>query len=76
MLKMGYKDGAKVTYECTKRATAELAMANIEQLLKIALSATDEHIENHFGGETCLLDCIERYMDIYDWATEDEDEVD
>ena len=64
--------GERMTYSCSKKSIAELALANIEMILQIALADPDQHIDEHFDGEKGLLDCVERYMEIYDWATEDE----
>lgn len=64
--------GETTKFECTKEAVATYALANVEMLLQIALGNSDEHIEKHFGGEQGLLDCIERYILIYDWATFEE----
>ena len=49
-----------------KKSQIELVNKNISQLLYIALYNTDEHIENHFGGEIELLQVINGYIDLLD----------
>lgn len=49
-----------------KKSQIELVNKNISQLLYIALYNTDEHIENHFGGEIELLRVINGYLDLLD----------
>lgn len=53
-------------YSTDKNVQIDLVKQNITQLLIIALYNTDEHIENHFGGETELLKVINGYMDLLD----------
>ena len=62
--------GRKMEFECTKQAIGEYALANAEMLLQIALGDSDERIDIRFGGEKEILDCIERYLKIYDWSQE------
>ena len=64
--------GETTKFECTKEAIATYALANIEMLLQIGLGNSDESIEKHYGGEQGLLDCIERYIMIHEWATADD----
>ena len=53
-------------YSTDKNVQIDLVNQNITQLLYIALYNTDEHIENHFGGEIELLRVINGYMDLLD----------
>ncbi len=53
-------------YSTDKKVQIDLVNQNITQLLYIALYNTDEHIENHFGGEIELLRVINGYMDLLD----------
>ena len=62
------KTGVVTQYECSLRAIAEYALANAESCLQIALSASDRQIKRQFGGEAQILDCIERYIRLYDQA--------
>lgn len=59
-----YGSGERVrTYKCTPERQIELAYANIECLLTIALLDSDEHIKE-MGGEQELLDLMNRYADL------------
>ena len=61
-----YGSGERVrTYECTPERQIELAYANIECLLRIALLDSDEHIKE-MGGERELLSLMNGYMDLID----------
>ena len=72
-LKMVNKtSGEETHFDCTKQSIALYAIANAEMLLKIALGDPDKRIEEKFGGEHGILQCIEGYLAIYDWAQEDE----
>lgn len=51
-------------YETGSNYTLELIKQNITQLLEIALSTTDEHIDRHYGGEKELVELIDKYMDL------------
>lgn len=52
-------------YTCDFRALKELALANVECLMHIALADPDEHIEA-MGGEEKLLDLMNRYVNLYE----------
>ena len=59
-----YGSGERVrTYKCTPERQIELAYANIECLLNIALLDSDEHIKE-MGGERELLSLMNSYMDL------------
>lgn len=53
-------------YSTDKNVQIDLVNQNITQLLYIALYNTDEHIENHFGGEIELLRVINGYLNLLD----------
>ena len=40
-------------------------LTSINQLLWIAVNATDSHIVNIYGGEKGLIDLLERYTKLY-----------
>ena len=61
--------GEEMIFDCSEETIATFAIANAEMLLKIALGDPDERIQNQFGGEHGILECIERYLDIYKWAS-------
>lgn len=52
-------------YICDFRALKELALANVECLMHIALADPDEHIEA-MGGEEELLDLMNGYVNLYE----------
>lgn len=60
-------------YSTDKKVQIDLVNQNITQLLYIALYSTDEHIENHFGGEKQLLEVINGYLDLLDRLEEEEE---
>lgn len=59
------KTGEVREYTCDFRALKELALANVECLLHIALADPDEHIEA-MGGEEKLLDLMNKYVNLYE----------
>lgn len=50
-------------YECDPETEIELCFANLECLLKIALSDSDAHIKE-LGGEQELLNLMNGYLDL------------
>lgn len=59
------KTGEVREYTCDFRALKELALANVECLMHIALADPDEHIEA-MGGERRLLDLMNMYVNLYE----------
>ncbi len=59
------KTGEVREYTCDFRALKELALANVECLMHIALADPDEHIEA-MGGEEKLLDLMNKYVNLYE----------
>ena len=59
------KTGEVREYTCDFRALKELALANVECLMHIALADPDEHIEA-MGGEEKLLELMNRYVNLYE----------
>ena len=59
------KTGEVREYTCDFRALKELALANVECLMHIALADPDEHIEA-MGGEEKLLDLMNKYINLYE----------
>lgn len=50
--------------EPTYRELTTLCKLNIKQLLTMAITESDEHIEKHFGGEKELIEIIQGYIDL------------
>lgn len=66
MIKLTNKETGEVReYTCDFWALMELALANVECLMHIALADPDEHIEA-MGGEEKLLDLMNRYVNLYE----------
>lgn len=59
------KTGEAREYTCDFLVLKELALANVECLMHIALADPDEHIEA-MGGEEKLLDLMNRYVNLYE----------
>ena len=59
------KTGEVREYTCDFRALKELALANVECLMHIALADPDEHIEA-MGGEEKMLDLMNKYINLYE----------
>lgn len=66
MIKLTNKETGEVReYTCDFRALKELALANVECLMHIALADPDEHIEA-MGGEEKLLALMNMYVNLYE----------
>ncbi len=66
MIKMTNNEtGEVMEYTCDFRALKELALANVECLMYIALADPDEHIEA-MGGEEKLLALMNMYVNLYE----------
>lgn len=52
-------------YSCRFDVLGDLALANAECLMHIALGDPDEHIEA-MGGEDKLLDLMNKYLNLYE----------
>ena len=71
MIKYKDKNGEKHKYNADEKTVKAYALANVEQLLQIALSSSNAYIDDRFGGEHELLDLIHGYLAIYLTLEED-----
>lgn len=58
------KNGERKVYTCKREVINDLCLANVESLLKVALTASDDTIRKTYGGEKELLGLINGYADL------------